>query len=124
MRFVCVSDTHTMHDRLPIPEGDVFIHAGDMTDVGSPILLTHGPPLGHGDDIPSYGKTERVGCADLLAAVERIKPKYHIFGHVHEGYGITKNEHTAFINASMCDAAYNPTNPAIVFDWTKAAVSR
>lgn len=53
---------------------------------------------------------------------ERIKPKYHIFGHVHEGYGITKNEHTTFINASTCDAAYNPINPPIVFDWDKVVV--
>jgi len=27
-----------------------------------------------------------VGCVDLLNAVQlRVKPKYHIFGHIHEG---------------------------------------
>lgn len=31
MRLVCVSDTHSMHRQMkhPIPDGDVFIHAGD-----------------------------------------------------------------------------------------------
>ena len=31
MRFVCASDTHMMRDRVPIPDGDVLIHAGDFT---------------------------------------------------------------------------------------------
>lgn len=30
MRFVCVSDTHTYHERLELPEGDVLIHGGDL----------------------------------------------------------------------------------------------
>ena len=47
------------------------------------ILVTHGPPLGYGDRV-SGG--ERAGCLDLLDEVKhRIKPKYHIYGHIHEG---------------------------------------
>lgn len=38
MRVVCISDTHGLHDALQtecaIPNGDVFIHAGDFTDTG------------------------------------------------------------------------------------------
>ena len=34
MRFVCTSDTHTKHSTLPIPDGDVFLHAGDFTRRG------------------------------------------------------------------------------------------
>ncbi|RLN80542.1 hypothetical protein BBO99_00004411 [Phytophthora kernoviae] len=35
MKVVCVSDTHGLHDQaLDIPQGDVFIHAGDFTDTG------------------------------------------------------------------------------------------
>jgi hypothetical protein len=31
MRIVAVADTHTFHDDLGvIPEGDVFLHAGDL----------------------------------------------------------------------------------------------
>lgn len=31
LRVVCVSDTHTYHDHFDIPQGDIFIHAGDLT---------------------------------------------------------------------------------------------
>lgn len=30
MRIVCVADTHLFHHELVIPDGDVFVHAGDM----------------------------------------------------------------------------------------------
>ena len=30
MRIVAVADTHLFHDQLVVPDGDVFIHAGDM----------------------------------------------------------------------------------------------
>lgn len=35
MRIVNISDTHNMHDRIgKVPDGDVLIHAGDMSGVG------------------------------------------------------------------------------------------
>ncbi len=30
MRIVAVADTHLFHDELRVPDGDVFIHAGDL----------------------------------------------------------------------------------------------
>lgn len=30
MRIVAVADTHLFHDQLVVPDGDVFIHAGDL----------------------------------------------------------------------------------------------
>lgn len=35
MRLVCLADTHNLHHHLPIPDGDVLIHAGDCTDGGT-----------------------------------------------------------------------------------------
>jgi len=36
MRLVCVSDTHSLHRRIPeIPDGDVLIHAGDCLGAGT-----------------------------------------------------------------------------------------
>ncbi|KAK6539162.1 hypothetical protein TWF694_009406 [Orbilia ellipsospora] len=35
LRVVCVSDTHNDDCRSGIPHGDIFIHAGDMTDFGT-----------------------------------------------------------------------------------------
>ena len=38
---------------------------------------------GHGD-VCYTGK--RVGCYNLLTTIQnRVKPSYHVFGHVHEG---------------------------------------
>ena len=34
MRLVFISDTHTYHQGLSVPDGDVLIHAGDMTRKG------------------------------------------------------------------------------------------
>lgn len=35
-RFVCISDTHSRTDSIQMPYGDVFIHAGDFTELGLP----------------------------------------------------------------------------------------
>jgi len=36
VRLVCISDTHSRHEKIPlIPDGDVLIHAGDCTGRGN-----------------------------------------------------------------------------------------
>ncbi len=35
MRIVVVSDTHGKHNELSIPDGDVFVHCGDLTNKGT-----------------------------------------------------------------------------------------
>ena len=40
----------------------------------------------------------------------------HVFGHVHEGYGVSCDGYTTFINASSCTEKYALSNPPIVFD--------
>lgn len=39
MRLVAVADTHLYHDELRVPDGDVFIHAGDLCRGGSLVEL-------------------------------------------------------------------------------------
>ena len=34
MRIVCLSDTHTMHGRIDVPDGDVLVHTGDFCGHG------------------------------------------------------------------------------------------
>lgn len=34
-RIVCISDTHTQHDKLKLPPSDCLIHAGDWTYTGT-----------------------------------------------------------------------------------------
>jgi len=204
MRWVCLSDTHGHHDRLEIPDGDVLVHAGDMTRKGglaeteaflhwfagqphphkilvagnhdfafqdhrsearklvppgiayledqecrvvglrvwgSPwqpwfhdwafnlprgqeirakwalipegvdVLITHGPPFGILDHVPRQGG---VGCEDLLARVLEVRPRMHVFGHIHEGHGQTERDGIRFVNASICDEAYRAVHPPLV----------
>jgi Icc-related predicted phosphoesterase len=39
MRLVLISDTHGLHDKVKVPEGDILIHAGDLTNVGKAIEI-------------------------------------------------------------------------------------
>lgn len=206
MRIVCVSDTHSLHDEVPVPDGDLLIHAGDHCNrgtqsevkrfdawlaklshrhkvfvagnhdwpwekqaryapmwiksgaiylrdkavtidglkiYGSPwqpefcnwafnlprgrmlahkweeipddtdILVTHGPPL---DILDRNRGDDRTGCADLLLAVKRVRPRLHVFGHIHDGYGQLEQDGTLFVNACALDYDYEPVNPPIVID--------
>ncbi len=85
----------------------------DLIPAGIDVLVTHGPPVGHGDKT-FYGET--VGCFDLLDAVRRVRPRLHVFGHIHEGYGTTREDGTTFVNAAACDVRYRPVNPPVVID--------
>lgn len=35
-----------------------------------------------------------------------MQPKVHIFGHIHEGHGIMKKDHTMFYNVGYLDDKY------------------
>ena len=86
----------------------------ELIPTGVEVLITHGPPYGHGD---KTARGEAVGCEDLLEVVEEIKPQVHIFGHIHEGAGISSNGETVFINASICDLGYRPVNRPMVYEY-------
>ncbi len=205
MKIVCLSDTHGVHDEITVPDGDLLLHAGDLSKRGkeheisafnswlgtlphpykvivagnhdfmfehqaaqaealithalylkntsieieglkiwgSPItpwfydwafnrqrgadirrywetiptgidiLITHGPPQGI-LDTTIHGS--QVGCADLLEHVFRVKPKVHLFGHIHEGYGQVTIDDILFVNASTLNVNYKPVNEAIVLE--------
>jgi len=63
------------------------------------ILITHGPPYGILDQPPD--SDVNTGDPVLLEAVLRVRPKLHVFGHVHGAYGILQAEHTLFVNAAL-----------------------
>jgi len=86
----------------------------DLIPENTDVLITHGPPYGLGD---LTARGDSTGCQDLLEVIDQIKPKLHIFGHIHEGYGMTSNRDTTFINASSTDQMYRLINPPIAFDY-------
>ena len=86
----------------------------DLIPKGTDILITHGPAYGILDLTMDM---RQVGCEELRKKVEEIKPKYHVFGHIHESHGIKTEEGTVFINASMLNLNYRPVFKAYVFDF-------
>jgi Icc-related predicted phosphoesterase len=81
------------------------------------ILVTHGPPQGIMDTSgPPWSKAD-LGCELLLKRVKEIKPKIHVFGHVHGGRGIEFIDGTLFINASVVNEKYQIVNKPIVIDF-------
>jgi predicted phosphodiesterase len=85
-------------------------HIPDATD----ILITHGPPLGRGD---LTSNNVRAGCYDLLVEVQkRVKPRVHIFGHIHEGVGVTYDGNTLYVNACNVNLSYQVVNYPIVVE--------
>ncbi|OGH56962.1 MAG: metallophosphoesterase [Candidatus Lindowbacteria bacterium RIFCSPLOWO2_12_FULL_62_27] len=87
----------------------------NLISADTDILITHGPPRGIGD---LTDRGENTGCADLLEAVRRVKPRLHVFGHIHEGYGVHRRDgmSTIFVNASVLSVEYDLANSPIVLD--------
>ena len=96
------------------------------------ILITHSPPYDILDEVESqqHCTSWNFGSRSLLKRVCEIKPKLHVFGHVHEGYGKFKINNwrmveikngglmkyekcTTFINASHVNENYEPVNRPI-----------
>jgi Icc-related predicted phosphoesterase len=207
MDIVVIADTHGLHKEVPIPPGDVIIHAGDISNVGKPqelkdffnwfnalnikvkifiagnhdflfekngiqarsfipdgviylqdsavevegvkiygspttpefmdwafmakrgedirrywekiptdtdILITHGPPHGILDQTI---EGIHAGCEELKTKVFQIRPKYHVFGHIHEAYGQQLEDEVTFVNASIVNADYNVVNKPVTLKY-------
>ena len=61
------------------------------------VLITHGPPHGILD---MTGRGECAGSATLFDRVREVKPRLHVFGHIHEAAGRFDHDGTIFLNAS------------------------
>ena len=83
-----------------------------MIPEGVDILITHGPPHRILDQVDSRGPNayEYVGCELLMDKIRKIKPKVHVFGHIHEQSGYDEKDGTLFINASVLNSQYQLVN--------------
>lgn len=96
-----------------LPRGEPLREVWSKIPFGIDVLVTHGPPWGILDRTLSE---QSVGCEELLMAVERVEPRLHVFGHIHEGAGTLGHKRTQFVNASVCTVGYQPTNPILIAD--------
>jgi Icc-related predicted phosphoesterase len=86
----------------------------DNTD----ILITHGPAYGTLDTVAGR-MNDHLGCELLAERIKVIKPKIHVCGHIHSGYGYEFKDGTHFFNASVLDEQYEYTQKPMTFDWDK-----
>lgn len=88
------------------------------------IVVTHGPPKGILDLTAHNNYPEQCGDKSLLNKVLDIKPKYHIFGHIHDepscynaGTFKPSSIETTFVNASINNLSYNVINNGIIIEY-------
>lgn len=98
-----------------LPRGPKIKEKWDLIPDDTDILITHGPPYGVLDVVYNdYGRDPKQGCMDLRDVLDRVKPKLHVFGHIHESHGRLLYKHegpnTICVNASIMDENYNPNN--------------
>jgi Icc-related predicted phosphoesterase len=46
-----------------------------------------------------------------------LKPKIHVFGHIHSGNGYRFDENTHYFNASVLNERYEYEYKPVTFDW-------
>src|SRR4051812_17378826 len=103
MRIVAVSDTHLFHEELVLPPGDILVHAGDMCRGGTQEEL--GRAAAWLRSLPFGG---RAGCVELRARVREVRPKLHLFGHIHDDGGLWHDGGTCFANVTTWECERPP----------------
>jgi Icc-related predicted phosphoesterase len=82
------------------------------------ILVTHGPAWGHLDTV-KFNPTFNLGCELLAERIKVVKPKIHVCGHIHTGYGYKFDGDTHYFNAAVLDESYNFTQKPLTVEWNK-----
>lgn len=89
-----------------LPRGAPLAEKWAKIPRGIDVLVTHGPPLGFGDQGPVEG---RAGCVDLLERVRQVRPPLHLFGHIHQDGGLFSDTETTFVNVTTWECERMPT---------------
>ena len=58
-----------------------------------------------------------LGSRAIRTFVNEVKPKLHVFGHIHGQHGVKRIGETTFINAAILDDAYKMVFEPEVFDY-------
>lgn len=81
-------------DELYLEECEAMMTS--LRNLRTDILITHGPPKGVLDEEGG----ESFGSAALRGVLEKVQPKLHCFGHIHESKGIRTLGNTICSNAA------------------------
>lgn len=81
------------------------------------ILITHSPPWGVMDEVKKHPQVAGENCGSMhlfLILKYSVRPRLHVFGHIHEGYGQQKRfAECISVNASHVNERYEPVNKPI-----------
>lgn len=102
-----------MEDCVSGYQEQIYAAIPDDTDV----LVTHAPPYGILDRDGSI----LYGSRELLDRVCSIRPRLHLFGHIHKAHGMTNDGMTVFSNAAIMDEGYDNLNVPNVLSLTVSA---
>lgn len=81
------------------------------------ILASHGPAYGFLDDTRDPCLPDsHVGSRALLDAIRRVRPRYALCGHIHEGYGTVSDGQTSYVNSSILDEWLRPSRSPHQFE--------
>ncbi len=102
---------HFLQDRGCEIEGIKFFglgynHPEKCIHDGIDVLVTHEPPV----MIRDRSSSTHWGNAPLRKRVFEVKPKYHLFGHAHDGFGTEIHDGIVFSNGASLDDNYNIRN--------------
>src|SRR6266852_5039220 len=118
MRVVFTSDTHEKHYGLAVPDGDVFVHAGDFTMTGEPVYVdsfnTWLGHLPHKHKIVIAGNHDRSFDIDpekaLVYGQERLPNTTYLLntGVEIEGFKFWGSPYTPFFHSDYWKFHYKP----------------
>ncbi len=98
------------------PGDDIATHWEQIPD-NTDVLITHGPPHGILDLVRRQdGSEEQTGCPQLLEVILKMQPNVHIFGHIHEEYGVSSKSGIEFLNVSTMNQSYRIANSPVVYN--------
>ena len=83
--------------------GLAYNHNETLIPNGIDVLVTHEPSVMIRD--LTFG--EHWGNAPLRNRVFEVSPKYHLFGHAHDCFGIEEHNDVVFSNGAVLDDCYN-----------------
>ena len=82
--------------------GIAYDHLDSLIPEGTDVVVTHEPPVMILDESAGI----HWGNAPLFRRIMEVKPRYHLFGHAHEGYGTLKQNGIVFSNAALLNDHY------------------